>query len=100
MATNNDPYVHSGVCEAITKRLDERISNVESIANEIKSLSLSVERLATTIEHMLEDQESQESRLERIEKHDGEMWRTTVKYILTTIVGIIIGFAFRSIGLF
>ena len=44
------------------------------------------------------EQEKQGKRLETLESRDGEMWRKAVGYVLTAILGIVIGFVFTQIG--
>ena len=80
------------------KALDDRINKVEAITEEIRNLTLSVERLTLTLSNVVKEQESQENRLEIIEAKDGEMWRTFVKYLITAVVGVIVGFVMRHVG--
>ena len=80
------------------KALDDRINRVESITEEIRNLTLSVERLTITLSNVVREQESQESRLDTIEARDAEMWRTFVKYIITAVAGVIVGFVMRAVG--
>lgn len=80
------------------KALDDRINKVEAITEEIHSLTLSVERLTITLDNVVRQQESQESRIDVIESKDGEMWRTFVKYVITAVVGVIVGFVMRNVG--
>jgi DNA repair ATPase RecN len=80
------------------KALDDRINKVEAITEEIRNLTLSVERLTITLSNVVREQESQETRLENIESRDAEMWRTFVKYIITAVAGVIVGFVMRNVG--
>lgn len=80
------------------KALDDRINKVEAITEEIRNLTLSVERLTLTLGNVVKEQETQENRLEIIEAKDGEMWRTFVKYVITAVVGVIVGFVMRHVG--
>ena len=80
------------------KALDDRINKVEAITEEIRKLTLSVERLTVTLGNVVKEQESQENRIEIIESKDGEMWRTFVKYVITAVVGVIVGFVMRHVG--
>lgn len=80
------------------KALDDRINKVEAITEEIRNLTLSVERLTITLSNVVKEQESQETRLEIIEAKDGEMWRTFVKYVITAVVGVVVGFVMRNVG--
>ena len=48
---------------------------------------------------MVKEQEKQGNRLEVLEGRDGEMWRKIVGYVITAVIGIVIGFAFTQIGM-
>lgn len=81
------------------KRQDRRIELLEESVRDMSALTTSVEKLATNIEDMVKEQEKQGKRLEVLESRDGEMWRKVVGYIITAVVGIIIGFIFTQLGM-
>lgn len=81
------------------KRQDRRIELLEESVRDMSALTTSVEKLATNIEDMVKEQEKQGKRLEVLESRDGEMWRKVVGYIITAVVGIIIGFIFTQFGM-
>ena len=58
-----------------------------------------MEKLAVSMENMTNVQKEQGEKLDKLEGRDGEMWRKVVGYIITAIVGVVIGFLFRQIGL-
>ena len=58
-----------------------------------------MEKLATNMESMCKVQEQQGKRLEILESRDGEKWRQVVGYAVTAIIGIVIGFVFRQLGM-
>ncbi len=80
-------------------RQNKRIDSLEQTVKEISSLATSVEKLANNMANMVKEQEKQGERLEALEGKDGEMWRTVVKYVLTTAIGIVIGIVAMQIGL-
>ena len=80
------------------KALDDRINKVEAVTEEIRNLTLSVERLTITLSNVVRQPGSQENRLDLIESKDGEMWRTFVKYVITAVVGVVVGFVMRNVG--
>ncbi|MEG1562550.1 MAG: hypothetical protein RR365_02295 [Bacteroides sp.] len=80
-------------------RQDKRISLLEENTKQIGSLTISVEKLAQSIELMVKEQEKQGRRLEVLESRDGAMWRKMVGYVVTAVVGILIGFIFTQIGM-
>ena len=52
---------------------------------EIGALTLSVQRLAQSLESMVEEQERQGRRLQALEDRDGEKWRKLMGYIATAL---------------
>ncbi len=80
-------------------RQNRRLEVLEENVREMSTLATSVEKLATNMEGMLKEQEKQGKRLETLESRDGEMWRKVVGYVVTTVLGILVGFMFRQIGM-
>lgn len=80
-------------------RQNKRIDSLEQTVKEISSLATSVEKLANNMANMVKEQEKQGERLEALEGKDGEMWRTVVKYVLTTALGLVIGIVAMQTGL-
>ncbi|WP_320973696.1 hypothetical protein [Dysgonomonas capnocytophagoides] len=85
--------------EEAHRRQDKRISLLEESVEQNRTLAVSVEKLAVNMENMLKEQEQQSKRLEVIENRDGEMWRKITGYVVTAVIGIILGFIFNYIGL-
>ncbi len=81
------------------KRQNRRIGALEETVREIGQLTSSVEKLAINMENMLHNQEHQGERLEVLEARDGKRWRKVADHVITTIVGIILGFIFTRIGM-
>ena len=48
---------------------------------------------------MVKEQEKQGRRLEVLESRDGELWRKVIGYVVTAVVGDVLGFLARQIGL-
>ncbi len=93
---------HEEFCRRIdeeNKRQNRRIELLEENEQRISSIATSVERLATSMESMLKEQERQGKRLETLENRDGEMWRKVVGYAVTFMVGAVLAFLFAQIGL-
>ena len=80
-------------------RQNRRIELLEESVKQNTALTLSVEKLANNMENMANEQMRQGKRLEALEGRDGDMWRTVVKYVLTTILGLVIGVVAMQIGL-
>ena len=81
------------------ERQNERIKALEKSSKENTKLIISVEKLATSVQTMAQEQKAQGKRLEELENKDGEMWRKVVSYAITAIIGIIIGFIFKQLGM-
>ncbi len=81
------------------KRQNHRIDILEENVQQISALAASTEKLAVNMENMLKVQEQQGKRLETLESRDGEMWRKVTGYIITAVVGIVIGYIFTQIGM-
>ena len=80
-------------------RQNRRIEILEKSVQLLTSLTTSVEKLALNMENMLKEQEAQGNRLEALEDRDGEKWRTMISYVGTTIIGILIGYIFKMLGM-
>ena len=81
------------------KRTNHRLSELEETVRQIGELTASVEKLAQSVQQMARSQSPQEDRLELLEGRDGEMWRKVTGYIVTSIVGIVLGYIFTLIGM-
>ena len=80
-------------------RHNRRLEVIEGNIAELMKLTASIERLATNMENMVKEQERQGDRLETLEARDGKKWRQVSGYVITTIVGIVIGYIFLQIGM-
>lgn len=80
-------------------RQNRRLDIVEGNISKLMELTASIERLATNMENMVKEQERQGDRLEALESRDGKKWRQVSGYVITTIVGIVIGYIFLQIGM-
>lgn len=81
------------------KRQDRRIEILEENTRQIGALTVSVEKLAQSVETMCKEQEQQGKRLRALEGRDGDMWRKVVGYVITAIIGIVVGFVFTQLGM-
>lgn len=93
---------HEEFCKRMEEedhRQNKRIDILEDTTRQINSLTTSVEKLALSIESMVKEQEVQGKRLEALEGRDGEMWRKVVGYVITAVIGIVLGYIFTQIGM-
>ena len=80
------------------ERQNRRIELLEESTERLNTLSVSIEKLATNMENMVKEQVKQGTRLEVLENRDGEMWRKVVAFAITSIISIVIGYAFAHMG--
>ena len=93
---------HQEFCKRMEEensRQNHRIELLEGSVQQIGKLAASVEKMAASLQSMVREQEQQGKRLTALESRDGEMWRKVVTYAVTAVVGIIIGFAAKQIGM-
>lgn len=81
------------------ERTDKRLEMLEQSMERFSTLVVSVEKLATNMESMAAEQKSQNAKLEKLEERDGERWRSVVGYVITAVIGILIGFVFKQFGI-
>lgn len=81
------------------KRTNHRLTDLEEEVRQIGELTASVERLALSVEQMAKSQARQENRLENLEGRDGEMWRKVTGYVITAVIGIVVGYIFTQFGM-
>lgn len=92
--------------EEFAKRMEEehsrvrkRLETLEKGNKQITDIAVSVKELAVSMKSMANEQKEQGEKLEKLESRDGEMWRKVIGYIATAIVGAVIGFIFRQVGM-
>lgn len=81
------------------KRQNRRIEELEEEYKQLSALTASVEKLASSMESMVKEQEKQGKRLEVLENRDGEKWRTVVSHIITTIIGAVVCYFLMQLGM-
>lgn len=80
-------------------RINERLRIQEELSEQNNKLLISVEKLALSMEQMQREMSEQGDRLEALEGRDGEMWRKAVGYIMSAVIGGVIGFIFTQLGM-
>lgn len=71
--------------DAQEKRQDRRLELLEENVREIGALTVSVQKLAQSLQSMVKEQEQQGRRLQALESRDGEKWRKLMGYIATAL---------------
>ena len=77
--------------EEENKRQDKRLELLEQNTKQIGSLTVSVEKLAISIESMVKEQEQQGQRLDKLEDAPAEKWKIVGKTILTSVISAVSG---------
>lgn len=82
---------------AENNRQNERISKLESETTINRDLALTVNTLATNMQHMLDELKMHGVRLEKLEIRDGDTWRDLRKTLAACIVTLALGYIFGKI---
>ena len=81
------------------KRISKRITETSDEIKEISKIANAVNELAINMKMMLQEQQEQGERLSKLEERDGEMWRKAVGYVVTAIIGVVIGDVGKKLGM-
>ena len=71
---------------------NDRICKLESNITQIQSIAMSVERMATNMEHMVDVIKEQGLRLGKLESEPSDKWNNLTKTIIASMVGAVIAF--------
>ena len=85
--------------EAEDNRQNERLEILEEQTKQFTDLVLSVRELAQSVKQLAEIQKAQGEKLDELESRDGDMWRRVSGYVITSIIGLVVGYLFRKLGL-
>lgn len=95
---DDEKYLTKDVHEEFARRVHEenerqnlRLTALEKGLQEIGKITISVEKLATSMEGMKDELKAQGKRLEKIEEKPEKRWETIVGGIITGVIGILIG---------
>lgn len=97
--TRKEYEEHSRRMDDEHRRINHRLEAAEKGIEENHKLLLSVEKLALNMEALQKEQKEQGERIAEMEARDGEAWRNVKGYIITTIIGAVLGFIFLQIGM-
>lgn len=81
------------------KRQNRRIEELEKTSEEIHNMAKSLVVMCEKMSTMSNSIDVLNSKVETMESRDGEMWREVVGYIITCILGMVIGYIFKNIGM-
>lgn len=72
-------------------RQNKRISLLEESLQKTNALTVSIEKMAVSMENMLEEQKKQGERLEKLEKEPGDSYKQIKMSIIMAIIGAVVG---------
>ena len=93
-----EEFVTKAEYHEFSRRVDEennrqniKISSLEKAVQEISRITISVERLAVSMENMKDEQKKTNERLEKIEDVPGKRWDLVITAIITGIITFLMG---------
>lgn len=78
---------------------NKRLDNLETTVRQINQLTISVEKLAVSMDGMLKELTEQSNRLKELEGSDGKKWKKVVSGIITGVIGGLVVFVMAKLGL-
>ena len=85
--------------DAENARQNARIHDVEEVVKEIHTMSNTLIRLCEKMSSMNNSIDALNADVDTLKARDGEMWRKVLAYIFTTVIGIVVGYIFKQIGM-
>lgn len=73
--------------EAEEHRQNKRLDNLEESVSTLTDLTISIEKIAISIEQMQKELTKQGARLEKIEQEPAENWKKVVWLVIAALVG-------------
>lgn len=76
-----------------------KVEKLEGIFDKITNIAMSTEKLAIEMKYMREEQNKQDERLTSLEQKPIKRYDSMLNYVITSILGLIIGAVAMLIGL-
>lgn len=80
-------------------RQNHRIAILEEAVKANAKIAISVEKMVVSMESMQKDLNNQGEKIDEIRSRDGNKWRKVTDYIVTALIGIILGIVVSQLGL-
>lgn len=77
---------------------EKEINRLSASIDMIHSLTASVDKLAVNMDNTLQELKNQGARIANLESKPAKRWESIVEKIITTAVGIIVGYLFSKMG--
>lgn len=85
--------------DEINNNQNRRLDALEENVKQIQSLTVSVERMALSIEQMTKELSKQGQRLEAIEKEPAQKWKQAVSIVISVVITAVTTFFLVRMGL-
>lgn len=85
--------------DAENARQNARLDDLEAMVHQINSLTVSVEKLAVSMDSMVKELSEQSGRMAKLEGRDGENWKKVVGGIIAGVVSGLVVFVMAKLGL-
>lgn len=95
--TNLEMQVHDVVNKLDSQ--EKEINRLSASIDMIHSLTASVDKLAINMDNTLQELKNQGARIANLESKPAKRWESIIEKIITTAVGILIGYLFSRFGL-
>lgn len=85
--------------DEINNNQNRRLDALEENVKQIQSLTVSVERMALSIEQMTKELSKQGQRLEAIEKEPAQKWKQAVSVVISVVITAVTTFFLARMGM-
>lgn len=82
------------------KRQNRRIEKAEQKLEDNNRLILAVQKLADNVENMQKEMLNLRNDVDEMQERDGQKWRKTTEDIAKIVLGVVIGFILKQIGIY
>lgn len=76
---------------------EQRIGTLETNVSGLQDLIISVKELTISVRNLTETTEDLKRGMKAVEERDGNMWKDMKKYIITTVIGLFLGYIFSQL---
>lgn len=73
------------------KNLEDQLKQLQTISEAIQNLTISVNQMATNMEHMIDEQKSQGEKIQNLEDEPANNWKSVKATAITSVVSAIVG---------
>lgn len=80
------------ICDEKFKTIFKTLEKLEKNIDNIHELSISVNNIANSVKLLAETTKEHNERLNNIEKREGEQFNYIIKQIVSTVIGITVGY--------